>query len=157
MSVYRSIVFATHLLDSELLVTYHHLQRLHQRCLQSILSIYWSEFFEQMNIASMETMLLKFQLSWAAHVSSMRKHHMRKITLHGELSTCYHSRGASRKRFKDCWYVILTENGVAWRLTTNHVVSFFKNTHRATNRATTRTKAQEEETRPYDIKSWRAL
>lgn len=70
-----------------------------------------------------------------------------KFLLYSKLSTGYRGREAPKKRFKDCLkksfvachinhcqWSTLPENRNSWRLTTNHAVSFFENTCRATLR-----------------------
>ena len=56
----------------------------------------------QVEITSIETLLLKLQLPWAGHVSRMDDHRPPKIALYGKLSTGHRDRGAPKKRYKDC-------------------------------------------------------
>ena len=99
---------------------------------------------EQAEIASIETLLLKSQLRWAGHVSSMDDHHLPMIALYGELSTGHRDRGAPKKRYKHClkksldschidhyqWSTLAADRE-AWRSTVHKAVSSFEHTHRA--------------------------
>ena len=150
ISVYRAVVLTTLLYGSESWVTYcHHLrllERFHHHCLRTIFNIHWSsyvssvEVLDQAEITSIEAMLLKSQLQWAAHISKMGGgHRLLKIALYSELSTGYRDRGASNKRFKDSlkktlgtchidhhqWSTLAAERQ-AWRLTIHQVVSNFE-------------------------------
>ena len=111
ISVYRAAVLTALLYGSESWVTYRCqlrlLERFHQRCLRTILSIHWSEFvtnvevLEQAKLTSIEAMLLKSQLRWVGHVSRMEDHRLPKIALYGELSCGHRNIGAPKKRYKD--------------------------------------------------------
>ncbi|KAL8569423.1 hypothetical protein ACOMHN_054138 [Nucella lapillus] len=109
------VVLTTLLYGSESWVTCRHhlriLERLHQRCLRSILNIHWSDFvtnvevLEQAGITRIEAMLLKTQLRWAGHVSRM-----------------------------EGWRTIACRrsSSKAWRHTVHQSVSSFENNRRAT-------------------------
>ncbi|GFO35998.1 endonuclease-reverse transcriptase [Plakobranchus ocellatus] len=93
IQVYRAVVLTTLLYGSETLVTYSShirlLERLHQRCLRTILQIHWSdlvtnvEVLEQAEIPSIEALIAKSQLRWAGHVCRMKDHRLPKIALYG--------------------------------------------------------------------------
>ncbi|GFN79303.1 hypothetical protein PoB_000580900, partial [Plakobranchus ocellatus] len=101
----------TLLYGSETWVTYSShirlLERLHQRCLRTILQIHWSdlvtnvEVLEQAEIPSKEALIAKSQLRWAGHVFRMKDHRLPKIALYGEIRTGHRYRGAPKKRYKD--------------------------------------------------------
>ena len=147
--VYRAVVLSTILYGSETWVTYRShirlLERFHQRCLRTILNIHWSdlitnvEVLEQAEVSSNETMILKYHLRWAGHVSSMEDHRLPKIVLFGELSTGHCEGGAPKKRFKDNLKKSLTTcnidhkqwsdlaaDCVAWRHTIHQAASQFE-------------------------------
>ena len=111
ITVYRAVVLTTLVYGSESWVTYWNhlklLERFHQRCLRTILNIHWSDYItnlivlEQADITSIEAMLLKIQLRWAGHVSSMEDHRLPKIILYGELSAGLRNRGAPKQHYKN--------------------------------------------------------
>ena len=63
------------------------LKRFHYRSLCTILNIHWSDFItnvevlEQAEVSSTETMILKYQLQGAGHVSRMEDHRLPKIVM----------------------------------------------------------------------------
>ena len=81
ISVYWAVVLTTLLYGFEAWVTYRShvrlFQRLHRRCLRTILNIHWNEFItnvevlEQAEVPNIEAILLKYKLQWAGHVSRM--------------------------------------------------------------------------------------
>ncbi|GFO50142.1 RNA-directed DNA polymerase from mobile element jockey [Plakobranchus ocellatus] len=89
IQVYRAVVLTTLLYGSETWVTYSSnirlLERLHQRCLRTILKIHWSdlvtnvEVLEPAEIPSIEALIAKSQLRWAGHVFRMKDHRLPKI------------------------------------------------------------------------------
>ncbi|GFN92963.1 hypothetical protein PoB_001946900 [Plakobranchus ocellatus] len=88
IQVYRAVVLTTLLYGSETWVTYishiRLLERLHQRCLRTILQIHWSdlvtnvEVLEQAEIPSIEALIAKSQLRWAGQVFRMKDHRLPK-------------------------------------------------------------------------------
>ncbi|GFN79142.1 hypothetical protein PoB_000564800 [Plakobranchus ocellatus] len=112
IQVYRAVVLTTLLYGSETWVTYSShirlLERLHQRCLRTILQIHWSdlvtnvEVLEQAEIPSIEALIAKSQLRGAGHVFRMKDHRLPKIALYGEIRSGHRYRGAPKKRYKDC-------------------------------------------------------
>ncbi|GFO10738.1 hypothetical protein PoB_003724300 [Plakobranchus ocellatus] len=112
IQVYKAVVLTTLLYGSETWVTYSShirlLERLHQRCLRTILQIHWSdlvtnvEVLEQAEIPSIEALIAKSQLRWAGHVFRMKDHRLPKIALYGEIRSGHRYRGAPKKRYKDC-------------------------------------------------------
>ena len=108
--VYRAVVLTTLLFSSETWVIYRShirlLERLHQRCLRTILNIHWSdlitnvEVLEQAEVSNIEVMILKYQFRWAGHVSRLEDHRLPKIVMFGELSFGHRDRGAPKKRLK---------------------------------------------------------
>ncbi len=154
VSVYKAVVLTTLLYGAESWVTYRHhlrlLERFHQRCLRTILSIRWSDFvantevLELAEAISIEAMVLKVQLRWAGHVSRMEKYRLPKIVLYGELSSGYRNIGAPRKWYKDSLKKSLTACCIdhrqwvtqaadrdSWRRTVHQASSLFEDTRRA--------------------------
>ena len=78
IQVYTAVVVPTLLYGAETQFLYRKkirlLERLHQRCLRSILGIKWLdcvsnvEVFERASLPGIESMLLQEQLRWAGHV-----------------------------------------------------------------------------------------
>ena len=150
ISVYRAVVLTTLIYGSESWVLYRcHirlLERLHQRCLRTILKIHWSDYvtntevLEKAKITSIEATLLKTQLGWAGHVFRMADHRLPKIVL----SSGCRNRGAHRKRYKDMlkkalkvcninphqWTTQAADRN-AWRHTIRQATSAFKASRRA--------------------------
>lgn len=170
VSVYRAVVLTTLLYGAESWVPYRrHLQlleRFHQRCLRTILSIHWSDYvtnvevLEQAGLSSVEAMLMRAQLRWAGHVSRMEDHRLPKIVLYGELSSGNRNRGAPKKRYKDClkktlsachidhrqWSALASDRD-GWRTTVHQGVSSFE-TARRTNLAVKRSRRKNRNTAP---------
>ncbi|GFN82465.1 nucleoside diphosphate-linked moiety x motif 17-like [Plakobranchus ocellatus] len=155
IQVYRAVVLTTLLYGSETWVTYSShirlLERLHQRCLRTILQIHWSdlvtndEVLEQAEIPSIEALKAKSQLRWAGHVFRMKDHRLPKIALYGEIRSGYRYRGAPKKRYKDCLKKTFTACNIdhqnwsdfaadrsAWRLISSKGVTLFEETRRDT-------------------------
>ena len=153
ISVYRAVVLMTPLYGSEYYVTCRSrlrlLERFHQRCLRTILSIHWSDFITNIDvlkrtgITSTEAMLLKSRLQWARYVSRMEDHHLPKIIMYGVLATGHRHVGAPKKHFKDflkkslvcshighCQWSTLAADRGSWRLTITMSASFFENSRR---------------------------
>ena len=87
-------------------------------------------------------MLLKLQLHWAGHIFRMGNHSLLRNIWYSTFSTKEeHQISNSKTAWKKSLAAgniiyhqqsTLAENPVIWGLTTNHVVSSFENTHRAT-------------------------
>ncbi|GFO47334.1 hypothetical protein PoB_007383900 [Plakobranchus ocellatus] len=113
IQVYKAVVLTTLLYGSETWVTYSShirlLERLHQRCLRTILQIHWNdlvtnvEVLEQTEIPSIEALIAKSQLRWAGHVFRMKDHRLPKIALYGEIRSGHRYRGAPRLPKKDLY------------------------------------------------------
>ncbi|XP_069748442.1 uncharacterized protein [Narcine bancroftii] len=154
ISVYRAVVLTTPLYGSESWVTYYQylqlLERFHQCCLHTILNIHWSDVitnigvFEQVEVTSIGTTLLKTQLCWTGHISRMEDRCLPKIVLNVELSTGHHDRGALKKRYKNFLkkslgvyhigrhqWSALASDCVAQRHAIHQSVSTFENARRA--------------------------
>ena len=83
------------------------LERSHQRCLHSILSIKWrdrmpnEEVLGRAILPSTQSVLLQVQLRWAGHVTRMEDVRMPKAVFFSELQEGKRYRDALRKRYKD--------------------------------------------------------
>ena len=94
-------------------------QRLHQRCLRSILGIKWQdhlsneEVLKSASLPSIESILLPVQLRWADHVTRMADVHMPKAVFFSELQGGKRDRGAPRKRYKDQLKRQLAQAGIS--------------------------------------------
>ena len=83
------------------------LERFHQRCLRSLLSIKWrdhesnEEVFKRASLPSVESILLQVQLHWAGHVTRMEDVRIPKAVFFSELQEGKCDRGVPRKRYKD--------------------------------------------------------
>ena len=99
---------------------------------------------EQVDIISIEAMLLKIQLRWTGHVSRMEDHHLPKIILYGELSCGLWNRGAPKKCYKDTLKspsvhatstilsgLHLQKTACAWRRTISKAASSFESSWRS--------------------------
>ena len=60
-----------------------------------------TEVFTRAGLPTVYTMLMKSQHRWAEHIIRMPDYRLPKKLLFGELQEGKHSRGASKKRFKD--------------------------------------------------------
>ena len=84
------------------------LERFCECVIRIILNIRLSDFVtnveiqEQVDILSIEAMLLKYHLRRVGHVSRMEDFHLPRITLSGDLSTDHRENGAPTKCYKDC-------------------------------------------------------
>ena len=111
LKVYRAVVISTLIYGAETWTLYRRqvrlLERLHQRCLRSILNIKWHDYvfnedvLEKAELPSVESILLKQQLRWARYVARMEDSRMPKAVLFGELKPGKRNRGAPKNRFKD--------------------------------------------------------
>jgi len=122
IAVYRAVVLTTLLYGCESWVLYRcHikvLERLHQRCLRSILRIHWSDhvtntaILEKAGLPSIEALVTKTQLRWAGHVSRMNNDRLPKQVFFGELASGHRTVGAPKKRFKDTLKKTLKNYGI---------------------------------------------
>ena len=112
--VYRAIIIPTLLYGAETQFLYRKkirlLERLHQRCLRSILGIKWLdcvsnvEVFERASLPSIQSILLHAQLRWAGHVSNNGRIRKPKAVFVSELQEGKRNRGAPRKRYNCLLY-----------------------------------------------------
>ena len=94
INVYKAVVLTTLL---------HGAERYHQRCLRTILNIYWSDFVTKIEILEMSKVtsvkaMTYTQLRWAGHVSRMEDHRLPKIVLFGDFFTCLRDKEVPRKK-----------------------------------------------------------
>ena len=111
IQVYRTVVVPTLLYGAETVVLYRKqirlLERFHQRCLCSILSIEWQdnvsneEVLKRPSLPSIESILLEVQLRWAGHVTRMEDVRVLRAVFFSELQEGKRDRGAPRKCYKD--------------------------------------------------------
>ena len=79
----------------------------HQRCLRKILKINWTDHrtnvsvLEESGCFSIETLLIKSQLSWAGHVVRMSDNSIPKQIFYSELSEGNRKIGRQMKHYKD--------------------------------------------------------
>ena len=112
ISMYRAIILATLIHDSESWVAYQQylwlLRQFHLHCFGSIHNIHWRVFItnmevhEKVRITSIKAMLLNSKLCWAGHISIMENHCLPRIMVCGELFFGYCKGGAPKEWFKDC-------------------------------------------------------
>ena len=108
LQVHRAVVVPTLLYGEETWVLYRKqirlLERLHQRCLRSILGIKWQdhvsneEVLKKASLPSTESILLQVQLRWAGHVTRMEDVRMPKAVFYSELQNGKRDCDAPRKR-----------------------------------------------------------
>ena len=109
IQVYRAVVVPTLLYSAETWILYRKqirlLERFHQCCLCTILSIKWQdhvsnkEVLKRASLPSIESILLQVQLCWAGHITRMKDVRMPKTVFFSELQEG--KRAVSRKRYKD--------------------------------------------------------
>ena len=95
IKVYRVIIVPTLLHSAKTWVLYRKpirlLERFHQRCLRSILSIKWQdhvsneEVLKRASLPSIESILLQVQLRWVGHVTRVEDVHMPKTVFFSKL------------------------------------------------------------------------
>ena len=112
IKVYHAVVLTTLLYGCEAWTVYQRharkLNHFHTTSLRKLLGIKWqeklpdTEVLTRAGLPSIYTMLMQSQLRWAGHVARMPNHRLPKKLLFGELQEGKRSRGAPRKRFKDC-------------------------------------------------------
>ena len=95
IQVYRAVVIPTLLYGAETWVLYRKqirlLERLHQRCLRSILGIKWQDYvsnkevLKKASLPSIESILLQVQLRWAGQVSRVEDIRMPKAVFFSEI------------------------------------------------------------------------
>ena len=88
IQVYRAVIVPTLLYGAETWDLYRKqirlLERFHQRCLRSILSIKWQDYvsneevLKRASLPSKESIFLQVQLCWAGHITRMEDIHMPK-------------------------------------------------------------------------------
>ena len=97
------------------------LERFHQRCLCSILSIEWQdnvsneEVLKRPSLPSIESILLQVQLRWAGHITRMEDVRMPKAVFFSELQEGKRDRGAPRKCYKDQLKRQLAQAGISYQ------------------------------------------
>ena len=83
------------------------LEKLHQRCIRSILNIRWyhrvsnAQVLLQSNLRSIEATLSLCQLRWAGHLVRMEDGRLPKQLFYGELSQGKRGIGRPKLRYKD--------------------------------------------------------
>ena len=95
LKVYIVVIIPTLLYGAEAWILYRkqmrRLELFHQRCLRKILNIKWQEFvsnkevLERSNPPSIEAILMKQQLRWAGHVTTMESERLPKAVFFDEL------------------------------------------------------------------------
>ena len=94
------------------------LERFHQRCLRYILGVKWQdhvsneEVLKRASLPSIDSILLRVQLRWAAHITRMKDVRMPKAVFFSELEEGKRDRGTPRKRYKDQLKRQLAQTGI---------------------------------------------
>ena len=95
------------------------LERFHQRCLRSMLSIKWrdhesnEEVFKRASLPSVESILLQVQLHWAGHVTRMEDVRIPKAVFFSELKEGKRDPGTPTNRYTDQLKTQLAQAGIS--------------------------------------------
>ena len=111
--VYKAAILTPLLYGSETWTTYKRqvkrLDHFHQRCLRRIVGIRWQQMIpdtkvlQTCKISGIESLLIKYKLQWAGHVSRMDEHRIPRRLLYGTIDDAVNKIGLGRPatRYRD--------------------------------------------------------